>query len=154
MLRMCGKWQEEQKVGTCWLLCARCNEFDFKRQVLVQEGPQSGLAVQRKAVTWTLTTSAYFKRRKNEAESRDFGDMQNIYRQQFDVDWARVACKERFMAMIARSDRTLLATDREALQKGTLQSVRKAFSLRDPHLDWGQHCRVARRWCLSIHKHL
>jgi hypothetical protein len=86
----------------------------------VQAGPLTGAAVQRKAVAWTLTTSTYFMRRKKEAESRDFGDMENIFRQQFDVDWSRVACKERFVAMIGRSDKALLATDREALQAGVL----------------------------------
>lgn len=84
----------------------------------MQAAARSGAAVQRKAVAWTLTTSAYFQRRKKEAESRDFGDMEAIYLQKFDTDWARVAGKERFVAMVGRSDKELLATDRVELQRG------------------------------------
>ena len=80
--------------------------------------------MQRKAVAWTLTTSPYFVRRKREAESHDFGDMEaTIYAQQFDTDWARVASKERFVVMIGRSDKDLLATDRVELQRGALPCI-------------------------------
>jgi hypothetical protein len=87
-----------------------------------------GAAVQRKTAVWTLTSSTYFNRRKSEAESRDFGDMAPVYLQQFDVDWERVVVKERFVAMVGRSDKRLLATNREELQRGACLTPPAGFA--------------------------
>jgi hypothetical protein len=76
------------------------------------------VAAQRKGVAWTLPTAPYFAQRKRDAESRDFGDQQHIYAQQFHLDWSRVAGKARFVGMISRSDRKALAADQEQLQRG------------------------------------
>ena len=67
---------------------------------------------------WLLTSSDLFRMRTLEADSHDYGDMPAFYAQQFDVDWARVAAKERFVAMVGRSDRALLARDSAELQRG------------------------------------
>lgn len=72
----------------------------------------------KKGVAWTLPTSAYFIQRKHTADSRDFGDMARVWAQQFEVDWQRVVAKERFVAMVGRSDRALLARDADQLQRG------------------------------------
>lgn len=86
----------------------------------MQVAAQPGVAPSR-GVTWTLPTSTYFIQRKQTAESRDFGDMERVWAQQFAVDWGRVVAKERFVAMVGRSDKALLARDAEQLQRGALQ---------------------------------
>ena len=48
------------------------------------------------------------------------GDMDGILSQQFSADWARVAMKQRFVALIGRSDKVRMAGDSEELQAGAI----------------------------------
>jgi hypothetical protein len=58
------------------------------------------------------------------------GDTDGIRCQQFSADWARVAMKHRFVALIGRSDKDRLAGDSEELQAGALSPT---FPLHPPH---------------------
>lgn len=47
--------------------------------------------------------------------------MDGILSQQFSADWARVAMKQRFVALIGRSDKDRMAGDSDELQAGVKQ---------------------------------
>lgn len=49
--------------------------------------------------------------------------MDGILSQQFSADWARVAMKQRFVALIGRSDKDRLAGDSAELQAGVANLI-------------------------------
>lgn len=55
------------------------------------------------------------------------GDMDGILSQQFSADWARVAMKQRFVALIGRSDKDRMAGASDELQAGALFCVQCSF---------------------------
>ena len=67
---------------------------------------------------WALPESAFFSRRKQECESKDFGDGLDEYLRQFDTDWSRVVSKQRFLKLICATDRGTLRADRQELERG------------------------------------
>lgn len=84
--------------------------------VQVDRNPMAGPC--KHSPTWRISDSELFGKRKLDCDAKDLVDTQDVFEKQFELDWQRVAAKQRFLRLIETTDKTKLSTSKQELARG------------------------------------
>ena len=108
--------------------------------VQVERNPMAGPC--KHSPAWRVSDSELFGKRKLDCDAKDLVDTQDVFEKQFELDWQRVAAKQRFLRLIETTDKTKLSTSKQELARGVQAAPLWAalYALLNVGLYWTSVC--------------